>query len=71
MSKKIVVKVMLNCEKCKRRAMKTVAGIQGVDSIAFEDKDSKITVMGDADPVNLTASLRKYGSAELLSVGPK
>lgn len=51
--------------------MKTAAGIEGVDSIAFDDKDTKITVLGDADPVSLTASLRKYGSAELVSVGPK
>ncbi|KAH9325070.1 hypothetical protein KI387_005248, partial [Taxus chinensis] len=28
MSKKIVLKVDLNCDKCKKRAMKTVANIQ-------------------------------------------
>lgn len=50
--------------------MKTVAGIKGVDSIAFDEKDTKITVIGEADPVCLTASLRKFGFADLVSVGP-
>lgn len=70
MSKKIVLKVGLNCEKCKRKVMKIVAGIEGVDSIAFDDKDNKVTVIGNADPVGLTDSLRKIGSADLVSVGP-
>lgn len=70
MSKKIVVRVDINCEKCKRRAMETIAGVEGVDSIAVDGKTSQITVIGDADPVNLTESLRAFGSAQLVSVGP-
>nr|ABR17371.1 unknown [Picea sitchensis] len=70
MSKKIVLKVGIDCEKCKRKAMKTVAGIEGVDSITFDEKDNKITVIGDADPVCLTASLRRFVSTDLVSVGP-
>jgi hypothetical protein len=70
MSKKIVVKAQLNCEKCKKRAMETVAGLEGVVSVAADLKDQKITVIGDTDAVCLTASLRKFGYAELLSVGP-
>lgn len=50
--------------------MKIVAGIEGVDSIAFDEKDNKVTVIGNADPVGLTDSLRKIGSADLVSVGP-
>lgn len=70
MSKKIVVRVMLNCTKCERRAMKTIAGIQGVDSLSVDKKNSQIIVIGDADPVYLTDRLRKFGYAELVSVGP-
>lgn len=33
-------------------------------------KEKKITVIGEADPVYLTSKLRKFGQAELLSVGP-
>ena len=42
----------------------------GFDSIAVDGKTSQITVIGDADPVNLTESLRAFGSAQLVSVGP-
>jgi len=70
MSKKIVVRVDINCEKCKRRAMETIAGVEGVDSIAVDVNKSEITVIGDADPVNLTESLRAFGLAQLVSVGP-
>jgi len=70
MSQKIVLKVQLNCEKCVRRAMETLSGIEGVVSIAVDEKNKQITVIGDADPVSLTASLRKFGFAELVSVGP-
>lgn len=30
MVQKIVLKVQLNCEKCKQRAMETVAGVEGI-----------------------------------------
>lgn len=70
MSKKIVLQAQLNCEKCKQRAMKMVAGIEGVHSIDVDVKNNKITVVGDADPVCLIAGLRKFGSADLVSVGP-
>jgi len=68
--KKIVLKSTMEDERSKRRAMKAVAGI-GVDSIAVDIKEGKITVIGEADPVWLTTKLRKMGfRAELLSVGP-
>ena len=42
----------------------------GVVLVAADLKDQKITVIGDADPVCLTASLREFGFAESVSVGP-
>lgn len=50
--------------------MKTLSGIEGVLSVTVDEKDKKITVIGDTDPVYLTDSLRKFGFAELVSVGP-
>lgn len=50
--------------------MKTLSGVQGVLSVTVDEKDKKITVIGDTDPVYLTDSLRKFGFAELVSVGP-
>ncbi|GLJ10211.1 hypothetical protein SUGI_0124130 [Cryptomeria japonica] len=70
--KKMVLKVTIEDEKSKRKAFKVVAGVEGVDSVAVDMKEKKITVIGDADPVNVTAKLRKsgFGFADLLSVGP-
>ena len=46
--------------------------IAGVESVAVDMKEEKITVIGEADPVFLTVKLRKFGFGftELLSVGP-
>jgi len=68
--KKMVLKVTIEDEKCKRRVMQAVAGVEGVESVAVDMKEQKITVMGDADPVDVTMKLRKFGYTELLSLGP-
>lgn len=46
--------------------------IAGVESVAVDMKEKKITVIGEADPIFLTVKLRKFGFGftELLSVGP-
>ncbi|GLJ10210.1 hypothetical protein SUGI_0124120 [Cryptomeria japonica] len=68
--KKIVLKLSIEDEKSKKRALKAVAGVQGVESVAVDMKEKKMTVIGEADPVIVTSKLRKYGYAEVLSVGP-
>lgn len=57
-------------EKIKQKAMKTVSGLSGVESIAMDPKDKKLTVTGDIDPVKLVAKLRKFCGTEIVSVGP-
>ncbi|GLJ10200.1 hypothetical protein SUGI_0123910 [Cryptomeria japonica] len=69
-AKKIVLKLAIEDESSKKKALKRVAGIQGVDSVAVDMKEKKMTVIGNVDPVNLTSKLRKFVFAELLSVGP-
>ena len=68
---KIVVKVQMNCNKCRKKAMKIAAMANGVNSVKIEGEDKdRVVVTGDGvDPVCLTSSLRKkVGSATLLSV---
>jgi len=67
---KMVLKWVTEDEKSKRKVMKAVAGVEGVESVAVDMKEKKITVIGEADPVFLTVKLRKFGFTELLSVGP-
>ncbi|CAH9118045.1 unnamed protein product [Cuscuta europaea] len=54
----------------KQKAMKTVSGISGLESIAMDRQDKKLTIIGDIDPVKVVAMLRKFCRTEIFSVGP-
>jgi len=71
MMKRICLRVnRIEDEKSKRRMMTCIAAIEGVESISVDMKERKITVIGETDPVYVTAKLKKLGfQAELLSVG--
>ncbi|KAL5744699.1 hypothetical protein ACOSQ2_027815 [Xanthoceras sorbifolium] len=68
--KKAVMKLELYDDKSKKKAMKTVSGMSGVDSIQMDMKDKKLTVVGDIDPVDIVSKLRKLCHTEIVSVGP-
>ncbi|KAL9344154.1 hypothetical protein Peur_064585 [Populus x canadensis] len=68
--KKAVLKVELHDEKAKKKAMKTVSGFSGVDSLSIDMKNKKMTVTGDIDPVCIVSKLRKLCCTEIVTVGP-
>ncbi|KAH7689114.1 Copper chaperone domain-containing protein [Dioscorea alata] len=71
MKQKIVIKVQMNCEKCRIKAMKIVAATEGVESVGVEGKDNdQLVVIGDGvDSIRLTSKLRKkVGHAVLVNV---
>ncbi|KAK9084463.1 hypothetical protein Scep_030934 [Stephania cephalantha] len=69
--KKIVMKVSINCSKCKTQALKAVTKLEGINSVAVDGEKGTVTVVGEVDPVEVTCRLRKTGKpVEIVSVGP-
>lgn len=44
--------------------------LSGVDSIAANLKEQKLTVIGDMDSMAVAKKLKKVGKVDILSVGP-
>ncbi|XP_047326143.1 heavy metal-associated isoprenylated plant protein 39-like [Impatiens glandulifera] len=69
---KVVLKLELRDgdEKAKQKAMTTASGLSGVESVAMDMKDKKLTITGKLDPVKVVGKLRKICPTEILTVGP-
>ncbi|XP_017641664.1 heavy metal-associated isoprenylated plant protein 39-like isoform X2 [Gossypium arboreum] len=60
----------MNDEKTKKKAIEAVADIYGVDSIAADVKEQKLTVIGEMDTVVIAKKLKKIGKVDIVTVGP-
>ncbi|KAJ4803457.1 Heavy metal transport/detoxification superfamily protein [Rhynchospora pubera] len=68
---KVVLKLLAMIdEKAKQKAMEAVAEIYGVDSIAADLKEHKMTIIGEMDTVKIAKKLKKIGKVDIVSVGP-
>ncbi|KAK1310453.1 hypothetical protein QJS10_CPA08g01867 [Acorus calamus] len=71
MKKKIVLKVQISCDKCRKKALKIAASAKGVESVAVQgaDKD-QLAVTGEGiDAPSLTEKLRKkVGWADIVTI---
>ncbi|KAJ4784208.1 Heavy metal transport/detoxification superfamily protein [Rhynchospora pubera] len=68
---KVVLKLLAMIdEKAKQKAMEAVVEIYGVDSIAADLKEHKMTIIGEMDTVKIAKKLKKIGKVDIVSVGP-
>ncbi|BBH00604.1 Copper transport protein family [Prunus dulcis] len=72
-TKKIVMKVSMNCQKCQQKAFKIIAEADGMASVSFlglgEERDIVVVIGQGVDACNLAKSLRKkFKTTDIISV---
>ncbi|KAL0327754.1 UNVERIFIED_CONTAM: Heavy metal-associated isoprenylated plant protein 39 [Sesamum angustifolium] len=50
--------------------MKAICGLSGIESLAMDMKEKKLTVVGEMDPVQVVVKLRKRWHTDIVTVGP-
>ncbi|KAM3363093.1 heavy metal-associated isoprenylated plant protein 43 [Capsicum galapagoense] len=71
MVQKTVLKVDVSCDKCKKKILKAVSGLPGVEKVEIDEAKGTLSVTGDADPYKVIVRSRKAGKfAEVVSIGP-
>ncbi|XP_002454077.2 uncharacterized protein LOC8055416 [Sorghum bicolor] len=71
MKQKIVIRVHMECDRCRSKALALVAATGGVDSVSLagDARDQVVVVGDDVDSIKLASALRKkVGPAEIVQV---
>ncbi|XP_021279172.1 heavy metal-associated isoprenylated plant protein 47 isoform X1 [Herrania umbratica] len=71
MKQKVVLEVVMKCQKCRKESLKVAAKQDGVSYVGLEGQEkNKVVVIGDGvDAIKLTTELRKkVGHAQIISL---
>ncbi|KAK1408275.1 hypothetical protein QVD17_39911 [Tagetes erecta] len=68
-NKKVVIKVDVHDSDDRRKVLKAVSGLSGIESVSMDMKEQKLTIIGDVDPVDVVGKLKKW-CPNILTVGP-
>ncbi|KAJ9540747.1 hypothetical protein OSB04_027253 [Centaurea solstitialis] len=67
---KTVMKVQV-CDKNKKKILKSISSLEGVNKIEIDVAKGTLTVIGDADPCKIISKARKVVKcAEVVTIGP-
>ncbi|MFS7966544.1 putative protein kinase RLK-Pelle-CrRLK1L-1 family [Helianthus anomalus] len=69
-SHKIVLAVNLSSQTRRRKMLKALSALEGIDSINYDKQEGILTVIGDVNPETLISHARKIADINLSSVGP-
>ncbi|KAJ4965494.1 hypothetical protein NE237_017343 [Protea cynaroides] len=71
MAQRTVLKVNIACQRCRKKLLKAVSGLEDVDEIQVDAEKGTLTVTGNADPYEVAVRARtaiRY--AEVVTIGP-
>ncbi|XP_021771909.1 heavy metal-associated isoprenylated plant protein 39-like [Chenopodium quinoa] len=57
-------------KKCKKKVLKVVSSVHGIDSISLDMEKRKLTLIGKMDPLEVVGKLRKTYYTTIDTVGP-